>query len=264
MKEIIECTVSSWGLYWGEGYYQYLLLGAVLYLLVFKRKKQSTRTLVPYFFIALVVFSFPVFAGVIMKCIGKSVYWRILWIFPTGLAIALAGTEFIISQKTRVVRWGLLFLCCMAIAVSGESVWQAGVYEKVNNYQKVPDVVVQICNIIKEDSEEEPVRLAADDFIASYVRVYDPSIRMPYGRAGRGAKTEKALTLYNEMSSFEPDYKKIGLLSRSGKCRYLTVQLSKESQKEILARCGYKEIAMVNAYGVFKFDKTLLKLQDIS
>ena len=42
MKEIVKQTLVFWQNYWGEGYFQYLLLAAVLYLLIFRRKNKKT------------------------------------------------------------------------------------------------------------------------------------------------------------------------------------------------------------------------------
>lgn len=255
MKETMELVLSTWVSYWGEGFYQYLLLAAVLYLLIWRRKKQSTRTMVPYLLTALVIFALPLTAGIIYRCIGKSVYWRVLWILPTALVIALAGTELIKERKSRAVQFCLVVLFAAAIGISGKSVWQAGNYQEVNNNQKVPDEVAQICEIVREDAGDKEVRFASDDFVASYARVYDPSFLMPYGRAGRGARMEKSIMLYQEMISPSPDYKKIGKLARARRCNYIAVQITEESQKEILAYCGYQEVGMAGRYGVFRFEK---------
>ena len=42
MKETLELVLSTWVSYWGEGFYQYLLLAAVLYLLIWRRKKEKS------------------------------------------------------------------------------------------------------------------------------------------------------------------------------------------------------------------------------
>lgn len=73
----------------------------------------------------------------------------------------------------------------------------AGFYERVHNFQKVPDEAAQICDLINKQKEEgEVIYLAADDNIAAYVRVYDPSILMPYGRGGKGRTTQAARSVY--------------------------------------------------------------------
>lgn len=255
MKETLELVLSTWVSYWGEGFYQYLLLAAVLYLLLWRRKKESTRSILPYLLTVLVIFAFPLTAGIIYRCIGRSVYWRVLWILPTALVIALAGTEFIKERKSKALKFCLVILFAGVIGVSGKSVWQAGNYQEVHNNQKVPDEVAQICDLIRSDAGDKEVRFASDDYVASYARVYEPSFLMPYGRAGRGARMEKSIMLYQEMISPSPNYKKIGRLARARTCNYIAVQITEESQKETLAYCGYQEIGMAGRYGVFRFEK---------
>ena len=76
----------------GNGFYVYLLLAACLYFLVFGRKKERSRILSGYIVVFLAVFFCPVTAYIIQKCIGRSVYWRVLWILPAVPLIAYAGT----------------------------------------------------------------------------------------------------------------------------------------------------------------------------
>ena len=255
MKETMELVLSAWNAYWGEGLYQYLLIAAVLYLLFAGRKTKERRTLALYVLLAGGIFAFPVTAEILHRCIGKSVYWRILWILPAAGVIALAAAEWIKGRRSALAQFFLVLLSAGLIAVSGKSVWQAVAYEEVHNYQKVPDEVAGICEIIRKDAGEDEVRFASDDFVASYARVYDPSFLMPYGRAGRGAKMRASVLLYQEMTSASPNYKKIGRLSRARRCNYIAVKITEESQKDILAYTGYQEIGTAGAYGVFRFER---------
>ena len=70
------------------------------------------------------------------------------------------------------------------IAASGTGMIKAGNFERVYNRQQVPDQIAMICNRINEDREGKKVRIAADEYTASYIRVYDPSLKMAYGRRG--------------------------------------------------------------------------------
>ncbi len=98
-----------------------------------------------------------------------------------------------------------------------------GFYKKVQNVQKIPDEVVSICNLINEQKEEnEEIYLATDDKIASYVRVYDPSIKMPYGRGGKGASGKKAARwLHKQLVAEVPVIKKVVKNAKRLKCNYL-------------------------------------------
>ena len=53
MKEMIKKSLGFWNNYWGDSVFPYLLAIALLYLLIFKRKKKTTRYVLGYVFLAL-------------------------------------------------------------------------------------------------------------------------------------------------------------------------------------------------------------------
>lgn len=257
MREMLESILSTWQLYWGEGGYQYLFFAAFVYLFLFRRKKKCAAYTLVYLAVILVIFWFPPIAYVIRKCIGESVYWRTLWLLPTVPVLALAGAELIKERKSKAVQLFLLLACVGMAVFCGTGMYQAGNYIKVHNYQKVPDEAAAICEMIRSRTPDEEVRLATDDYLASYIRVYDPSIQMPYGRAGRGARGQRSRLLYQEMIAPEPSMKKIAGLSRKKNCDYVAVKLSTEpektqKQKTSFQKRGYEEVGTVNAYTLFE------------
>lgn len=60
MKEMIKKSLGFWNNYWGDSVFPYLLAIALLYLLIFKRKKKTTRYVLGYVFLALFLFFFPI------------------------------------------------------------------------------------------------------------------------------------------------------------------------------------------------------------
>lgn len=251
MKEILEWIVSTWNSYWGTGYYHILFLLAFVYLLFMRNKSREKKWILAYAGGALLVFLCPVSAEIIGRCLGKEVYWRVLWIVPAAAVIALAGTELVRSQK-RGIRVAVILLFVAVAAFCGKSIWHSENYEKVHNYQKVPDEVAGICNMIAQDAGGEVVRVASDDHIASYIRVYDPSMFMPYGRSGRGAVSANAKKLYLEIITPDPNYENIAALAREEACNYLVMEVKNDAQREIFAANGYEEVGMINEYGVFR------------
>lgn len=144
-----------------------------------------------------------------MKCIGKIVYWRVLWLLPTVPLIAGGFTELVRRSRNRIVQVILVLVLTGVIAASGTGMIKAGNFERVFNRQQVPDQIAMICNRINEDREGKEVRIAADEYTASYIRVYDPSLKMAYGRRGDGAVGKKARVLYKQITSEVPDGKRL-------------------------------------------------------
>ena len=255
MHDVIEKILTAWKIYWGDGFYAYLLLLAVLYLLVFHRKKEWVRQVIWYVVLMLALFFCPVTAWVIQKCVGSSVYWRVLWILPAFPLIAWAGTLLIEKfGKNNLFRVILLVVAAGVICFCGKNLKKADYYEKVNNYQKVPDEVAQICNLISSQKEEgEEVYLATDDELSSYIRVYDPSIRMPYGRGGKSASNKRAQKLYTQLIAEVPVIKKVVRYAKELNCNYLVFPLPSEKKQDYMARKGFQLIGQVNQYGIFHY-----------
>ena len=127
---------------------------------------------------------------------------------------------------------------------------------KVSNHQKVPEEAAQVGNILLAERSAEDSLIAADNSIAPYLRVYDPSFQLAFGRDGRGARSRNARHLYTRMSAEEPDYKVIGKRARKEKVQFLVLQLSQEQKEEAFAAMehyGYKWVTAVNDYNIFRF-----------
>lgn len=254
MKEIMEYTLSIWNKYWGDGYVQYLLLIAVIYLLLRKRQNRSIRLVLPYLFVILFLFLCPLTAKIIQACIGQDVYWRVLWLLPATSVIALACSEFLHIRRSKAARYLTVLLFAVTIVISGKNLLDSGSYIKVHNYQKVPDEVAHVCNIIREDAGDTKVRLVTDENLSPYIRVYDPSINMPYGRWGKGAITKTTIRLYKAVhpETGRVKYKRIARLAKKAKCNYMAIVMNERFDVSYVEQFGYVQIGTVNNYGIFR------------
>lgn len=252
MKEVMRIVLERWLQYWGESAYLWIFCAAALYLFLFKRKKEYVKNVLLYELIILLIFWFPLTAAIIQKCLGQSVYWRILWLLMNVPVCALAIVELIKDKKSKVKAL-LLTVAIVLIAISGKSILKAGVYEKAHNYQKIPYEAVVVCDLVKNDAGEKKVHLAADDYLASYVRVYDASITMPYGRAGRGYVNKKSKKLYNEICSGEKNYALIAEYAKELECNYIVCSVSDSEGITIMEENGFCVIGSVNQYTIFSY-----------
>ena len=238
MKRALLASLDAWQKYWGNGFYVYLLLAACLYFLVFGRKKERARILSGYIVVFLAVFFCPVTAYIIQKCIGRSVYWRVLWVLPAVPLIAYAGTCLVKKAgASRPRQYILLIFIAAVLAFCGTDLNRDGFYKKVQNVQKIPDEVVSICNLINEQKEEN-----------------DPSIKMPYGRGGKGASGKKAARwLHKQLVAEVPVIKKVVKNAKRLKCNYLVFPVPSKKKQLYMETKGFYLIGQVNEYGIFKY-----------
>lgn len=252
MKEIFKEAVGWWQSYWGEGLMLWLFLAALLYLLVFCRKKKTAKYLISYTVVVLILYFCPVSGAIIRKCIGKTVYWRVLWLLPVLPVTAWAMTDFLKRRKNKAFQFLLVLLCIGALAVCGKGIYQAGNYKLVHNYQQVPDEVAAICEMVKADAGDAEFLIAADNFIAPYIRVYDPSIYMLFNRECRGNSSEGARALYLEINAPVFNYANIGLAGKKNICNYLVVKIPDEQQKKELEQYDYREVGTAGRYSLYR------------
>lgn len=255
MRELIEWIISNWNAYWGDGFYQYLLLAAALYLIVQRRKEKNTRAALVYSLLLLLVFAAPVSAAVIRACLGDEVYWRVLWLLPAIPLIALAGTDFLRRRKTKAAKFVLLLVFSGVIALSGRGMFRADNFAPSANPQKVPSEVAYFCNFITEKAAEdglEEVRLATDEYLSSYIRVYDASILMPYGRRGKGALGKYSQAMYDQINAEEPSFKRIARAGKRLECHFIIMDLRGQDATDTFAAYGYTKVGELHKYTIFQ------------
>ena len=208
-----------------------------------------------YTLLALAAFFFPVSAWILQKCIGAEVYWRVLWVVPVVPLLAYAGTRLVRMPKKKIAQAAVLAIMLGVTAVSGKSIYE-GNYSRVHNYQQVPDEVAHICNLINAHRGDGDALLATDNNLSPYIRVYDASIRMPYGRLGRGAKAEIDRTIYHDINFESDKYAEIAKNAKHRGCTYLAICIYNEEQQNEIEAEGYVLLDFVNQYGVFALKKT--------
>ena len=136
---------------------------------------------------------------------------------------------------------------------------KSGSYVRLSNHQKVPDEVAYICNMISEAASASgitEIRFASDDYLNSYIRVYDASILMPYGRWGKGALDQASERLYQEMISDWPNYRRLARLAKRKECNFLALPQREKDPDRALAKYGYEEIGTAGSYTIYQMTDT--------
>ena len=249
IREMTDRSVSAWKQNWGDGLLQYVLLAALLLLLIAAiRKNRDARLVLVYSMAALALFFCPFTEYVLIRAIGKSVYWRVLWILPTGIVTAYAFTLYLSMPKKEWIRVPGILAVLALIVLCGRSQRAAGNYVLTHNRPQVPDEVAQIAEVIRGDVPEGEALAAVDDHVASYLRVYDASIRMPYGRRADGALNKDCVRLYEMLQTPGSDPKTISDLARSQECTHLVVYQPGPEGMELYQAEGWQEIGEADGY----------------
>ncbi len=167
---------------------KYLLLYLLSFLIIAFTGNKQERT----FFIiipianALTIWN-PLFINIIAKYLTSSVtFWRVLWLLPIEITIAYALS--LIIQKTLKKRYkSLIFICeIIIIMVCGKFTYsKENGFEKPENWEKIPQYIVEQTNYILENSEKDKkimVMAPGEPLHSCTMRQLTPKIELLYSR----------------------------------------------------------------------------------
>lgn len=253
MSEIITIIQSRYEAYNGQGQHLILFWGIMIALFVRGRKIENKieRIFVKYTLFFLILTVCPLTAKFIMDyCIGKGVYWRMMWILPVPIVLAFAGAKLIEQEEKCWRRYVAMILMLVVVAAGGKFLFTQENFTLKTNNTKLAEEVLAVCNFIEEDAAEsgqKRMKAIMCNELMTYVRQYDGNILMPYGRnAARGAKNE----IYSILNSGAIDTTELLAAAKKQKCNYL-VYPSDAVLDEQLQSNGF--IFLANVYGYYVY-----------
>lgn len=255
VEEMWNLSLDTWLAYWGDGWHSFVFFLCLVYLLISKRERKDWRIFVGYTLAALVVFFLPYTADFIANyCIGKNVYWRVLWLLPVAPVIAYVCTRVCTRWKNAGAQMILAAVFLVVLVFTGTQVYVNGNYEMPDNAEKIPYEVKAVAEMVRKDAKDGKKRLAAPEAIATYIRIYAPDIRMPYGRGSRGTSKEKTKLLYlmvnQEQQWVEPS--EVTKLAQQSRCNYLVLWIEDAAVEQEYERYGCVLVGMVDKYHIYK------------
>lgn len=209
--------------YMGSGIIVGWFVLSLLYLFL-KEKDPAKRVLFLYFPVIILLLYFnPLFVKIIYSIIGEEIYYRFLWIIPMSITISYVAVSAWAELKGRIQ---LLFgaACVLLVMVSGRLIYLNQHFSVADNLYHVPKAVVEICDAIHVEGRE--VTAAFPIELVQYVRQYDSTICMPYGR-------EVILTQWGKESEL------LDLISQDEIDMELLAKLSKNSDNGNIMCCNY-------------------------
>ena len=231
MITAFQIAIERAGWYIGSGWHYLLFAAALLFLILKRDDKENRKWLVGYTLLFAAVYICPLTARIIMKyCIGGFVYWRMFWILPTSVIVAYVAVSVCTAGKKKTVQAVCASLLMALIIVTGKNPYVGGqaIYQKAVNMQKLPADACQISSLIAAARTEGETALAVmPEDLVGYVRQYDASIRLLYGRRSKSEKPVRKIR--RQMRKEQPKIKKLIRRIRQQGVNYL-VFLADEQQ----------------------------------
>lgn len=228
----------------GSGMLAALYVCAVIFLF-FQEKETYKRILLvylPIFWIGVLLL--PVTYKVVAEVIDEEIYYRFFWMLPMTLVIAYSCVQayHLYRGKYR----GLVAVALIAVLVlSGDFVYNNWRYSKAENEFHIPDSVVEICDLMHTEGREVIALFPME--LMQYVRQYDSTICMPYGRNVLVEDWNINHPLYDMMEEEVVDCERLGEAAVMYSCSYIVLSQEREITGDLTAsgyvlkdtRCGY-------------------------
>lgn len=256
IKNVLEMERDVIALYFGQSIYGAFYLLACFYLF-YKRPELKKKLLAPILLL-IGMFAIPKTSAFIVSYMFETggVYWRYFWLLQVHVLIAAAVVEVLYLDKKRIKY--VLPLILVVLAFSGNFVFNRYNFQKAENPYKIPDEIIEICQLIKEDAGEgylsERLTVAPTQ-ISGWMRMYDGDICLLYGRYASYEYTKNEDTeeidayLSNGTGSLSESLDKI----EENKCSYLVIRNELKSEEEFNDR-EYYILGEVENYTVYKLD----------
>ncbi len=258
MREVFGIVKSMYDSYNGTGMHMALFFACILYLLLQKKEKEGRFLFLGYTLLFFIICFFPLTAKIIMKfCIGEGVYWRMFWLLPTSIVIAYTAVLILMEAEKKGRRLLLFLFMAVMIAMTGTIVYNGSMFSPKQNNYKIPQDVVDICDIIEADAAAGGItekKLITVNDLLSFVRQYDADIKMPYGyNAVKGLKIDRANAgeIFRIMSGAEKNWEALSFYGAMEGCNYLAYPAD-DGVAEAVSSCGYEKIGSNAAYYVYR------------
>ena len=237
----------------GTGLYFGMFVIAILYIIFVLKNDEHDRAKIIfglYSIIILVLNLNPIFANFSIKILGSSVYWRVYWMLPIGLALAFVFTELIYRMPNRVKKIGGFVLIVAAIAIGGNFVYSEENFSSVSNYYKVPDTVLEIIWEVSADDEDEK-KLAGPLEFEVYTRQIDGTINLVEYRSFTGTYRDNSIVTYITNGDYVNIYKK----AIEKNCNYIVLPNSVKTGNDNLTNYGFIELCENQDYTLYKLEE---------
>ena len=227
-----------------------LLLSALawVYLLVTEKDRRIRIILVYEPIIVAALFLFPVSRkGFVAAGLDGETYYRILWTIPLGIVFTYGACRFFAAHK----RIGLI-LSSILIILCGSYVYKSSYISKAENFYHIPDTVTKICDLIGTDNPKERVSAVMPTDLIHFVRQYDASINMPYGREMLVNQWDYYNAVYEAMEKPEiVDMEELLKATRAEYCQYIVMAKNKLTDTDP-QKCGLVLLDEIDGYRIYE------------
>lgn len=243
-------------LYWNGTWIRWFYYICLVYLLVRRKRNRNSRFLTRYIIWQYIVMFNPVFYYIAYLFLeGSNVYVRLYYTLFPEICMAYILTLLIFDFKQRRNSVICAGACVALIMVLGKPYQEIANFSKPQNIYKLPQEVIEICDMINTDSPQVEPRVVASEGMNVYLRQYSSRIGMLYGRGPYDYNNQSILHLIqNNQITME----EIVELMKENNCQYLVWEDNLEDVEEV-ENLGGHMVGRTENYVVIKINAGVAK-----
>lgn len=159
--------------YWGD--MLYLILYLVSLFLLCRKKSPIMRQIFlwPFIITLLTIFNPFLMDFVLSKLNWRDRYYRFYWIIPVEILCAYMLAVIVAKQKEKENKILVLFLALCIVYLCGSTAIEVKPSE---NIYKIDNYVIEVSDLIQEDTNKENPIVLYDRELYYKIRQYDPSV----------------------------------------------------------------------------------------
>lgn len=233
---------------WGAFMISMLIIFCILYK---NDEKFNKRIIIPYMIIPIIMMFVnlnPVFAAIMIKINEKGVYWRVYWLVPSVIIIAIAMTMIVFQIEKKFPKLIAFCLALFCIYHFGGLAYGFGEPRNVSNFYKLPDYEVDMIQTISAE-EGNYKKLCGPNEFQIHTRQIDANIVCTYDRyMGSIPKSSMVYDIY------QGDSKKIYEKALNTKTNYIIMDHETENAEDPLTNYGFEVVKTNEKYTLYKID----------
>lgn len=179
-------VMNYFNLYYSDSkYFVLFLIALVLNFIFIKKENKKERALLLWLpIIVVLIIMNPVVFKYLNQLIGEDMgntYWRVFWLVPIAPVVSYAFTN-LIDYKDRKIGKAFIILAFIGIIItSGKLVYNSTNFQKVGNWYKMPDNILNVI-LASKDLELENKKVMCPLSVIPWVRQVDSSLSIEYAR----------------------------------------------------------------------------------
>ncbi len=228
--------------------YTWIALVAAVYLWIF-HKEIRWKVLFP-----LVLFMIAIISNPLTYKYSFGRYWRMFWIFPRGILIAMAVVDLFRRFKNQWIRLIALAAAVLLIFFTGASWFNDKTVKPAYTAYKIDEGLPELCDRMLEENPH-PKAIFTGPWAPLMVRQYSSDIELLWGRNAYGPfilpLSAEAKAIYNTWNSNPHNWEALFAYAKENGYDYIGTTTKGKKVKNAAKENGYKIIAEAGDYYLF-------------